>query len=120
VFFSLAGLNADLSILKEPRLLALTCGLIAVASAGKFGGAFLGGTRGGMSRKESMALACGMNARGSTEVIVATIGLSLGVISQDLFTMIVTTGDRNHARDAADAALGVLTTSNERGGALPA
>ena len=38
-----------------------------------------------------MALACGMNARGSTEVIVASIGLSLGVINQDLFTMIVTT-----------------------------
>jgi Kef-type K+ transport system membrane component KefB len=37
-----------------------------------------------------MALGCGMNARGSTEVIVASIGLSLGVISQDLFTMIVT------------------------------
>jgi Kef-type K+ transport system membrane component KefB/nucleotide-binding universal stress UspA family protein len=91
VFFSLAGLNADLSILKEPRLLGLTCGLIAVASVGKFGGAFLGGTLGGMSRNESMALACGMNARGSTEVIVATIGLSLGVINQDLFTMIVTT-----------------------------
>jgi Kef-type K+ transport system membrane component KefB len=31
-----------------------------------------------------------MNARGSTEVIVATIGLSLGVISHDLFTIIVT------------------------------
>jgi nucleotide-binding universal stress UspA family protein len=30
-----------------------------------------------------------MNARGSTEVIVATIGLSLGVIGRDLFTMIV-------------------------------
>jgi K+:H+ antiporter len=30
-----------------------------------------------------------MNARGSTEVIVASIGLSIGVISQDLFTMIV-------------------------------
>jgi len=91
VFFSLAGLNADLSILKDPRLFGLTCGLIAVASAGKFGGAFLGGTLAGMSRKESMALACGMNARGSTEVIVASIGLSLGVINQDLFTMIVTT-----------------------------
>jgi len=91
VFFSLAGLNADVSILKDPRLFGLTCGLIAVASAGKFGGAFLGGTLGGMSRKESMALACGMNARGSTEVIVASIGLSLGVINQDLFTMIVTT-----------------------------
>src|SRR6516165_6488796 len=91
VFFSLAGLNADLSILKEPPLLGLTSALIVVASVGKFGGAFLGGTLGGMSRKESTALACGMNARGSTEVIVATIGLTLGVINQDLFTMIVTT-----------------------------
>jgi nucleotide-binding universal stress UspA family protein len=31
-----------------------------------------------------------MNARGSTEVIVATVGLSIGVLTQDLFTMIVT------------------------------
>ena len=31
-----------------------------------------------------------MNARGSTEVIIATIGLSMGVLSQNLFTMIVT------------------------------
>lgn len=31
-----------------------------------------------------------MNARGSTEVIIATIGLSIGVLSQNLFTMIVT------------------------------
>ena len=30
-----------------------------------------------------------MNARGSTEVIVASIGLSMGALSQDLFTMIV-------------------------------
>jgi Kef-type K+ transport system membrane component KefB/nucleotide-binding universal stress UspA family protein len=90
VFFALAGLNADLSILADPRLLGLTCALIAVASIGKFCGAFLGGTIGGLSGRESMALGCGMNARGSTEVIVASIGLSLGVINKDLFTMIVT------------------------------
>jgi Kef-type K+ transport system membrane component KefB/nucleotide-binding universal stress UspA family protein len=90
VFFALAGLNADLSILADPRLRVLTFGLIAIASVGKFSGAFLGGTLGGLSGRESMALACGMNARGSTEVIVASIGLSLGVINQDLFTMIVT------------------------------
>jgi nucleotide-binding universal stress UspA family protein len=30
-----------------------------------------------------------MNARGSTEVIIATVGLSMGALSQDLFTMIV-------------------------------
>jgi Kef-type K+ transport system membrane component KefB/nucleotide-binding universal stress UspA family protein len=90
VFFSLAGLNADLSILKDPQLLGLTAGLIAIASIGKFTGAFLGGTLGGCEWRESLALACGMNARGSTEVIVASIGLSMGVISHDLFTMIVT------------------------------
>ena len=44
---------------------------------------------GGLTRKESTALAAGMNARGSTEVVVATIGLSMGVLSQTLFTMIV-------------------------------
>jgi Kef-type K+ transport system membrane component KefB/nucleotide-binding universal stress UspA family protein len=90
VFFSLAGLNADLSILKDPQLVGLTVGLIAIASVGKFTGAFLGGALGGLSGGESLALACGMNARGSTEVIVASIGLSLGVVSHDLFTMIVT------------------------------
>jgi Kef-type K+ transport system membrane component KefB/nucleotide-binding universal stress UspA family protein len=90
VFFSLAGLNADLSILKDPHLLGLTAGLIAIASIGKFTGAFLGGALGRLSWQESLALGCGMNARGSTEVIVASIGLSMGVISHDLFTMIVT------------------------------
>src|SRR5271166_1052959 len=90
VFFAVAGLNADFSILKDPDLALLTVALILIASVGKFTGAFLGGAVGGLSRRESVALACGMNARGSTEVIVASIGLSMGVISQDLFTMIVT------------------------------
>jgi Kef-type K+ transport system membrane component KefB/nucleotide-binding universal stress UspA family protein len=90
VFFSVAGLNADLSILNDPRLAILTGGLIAIASIGKFTGAFLGGALARLTRPESLALAFGMNARGSTEVIVASIGLSMGVISQDLFTMIVT------------------------------
>ncbi len=90
VFFGTAGLGADLTVLKDPNLLLLTCGLILIATIGKFGGAFLGGELGGLSRREALALATGMNARGSTEVIVATIGLSMGALSQDLFTMIVT------------------------------
>ena len=46
VFFARAGLNADLSVLANPQLLALTCALIAIASVGKFSGAFLGGALG--------------------------------------------------------------------------
>jgi Kef-type K+ transport system membrane component KefB/nucleotide-binding universal stress UspA family protein len=89
VFFGVAGLSADLTILKDANLLLLALGLVAIASVGKFAGAFIGGEIGGLTRRESLALACGMNARGSTEVIVATIGLSMGALSQNLFTMIV-------------------------------
>ena len=90
VFFGIAGLSADLTVLKDATLFLMTLGLIAIASFGKFAGAFIGGEFGGLTRREAFALACGMNARGSTEVIVATIGLSMGALTQDLFTMIVT------------------------------
>ncbi|HEY6257532.1 MAG TPA: cation:proton antiporter [Xanthobacteraceae bacterium] len=90
VFFGMAGLSADLTILRDPQLLLLAAGLIAIASLGKFAGAFVGGKIGGLTRREALALACGMNARGSTEVIVAAIGLSMGALTQDLYTMIVT------------------------------
>jgi Kef-type K+ transport system membrane component KefB len=89
VFFGLAGLSADLTVLKDSELALLTLGLIAIASIGKATGAFAGGYFGGLTFRESTALAMGMNARGSTEVIVASIGLSMGMLSQNLFTMIV-------------------------------
>ncbi|HEY2756033.1 MAG TPA: cation:proton antiporter, partial [Pseudolabrys sp.] len=89
VFFGIAGLSADLTILADPHIALLTAGLIVIASLGKFGGAFLGAELGGLTRREGFALACGMNARGSTEVIIATVGLSMGALNQNLFTMIV-------------------------------
>lgn len=89
VFFGIAGLSADLTILSDPTMALLTFGLIAIASIGKFGGAFIGAELGGLTRREGFALACGMNARGSTEVIIATVGLSMGALNQNLFTMIV-------------------------------
>jgi Kef-type K+ transport system membrane component KefB/nucleotide-binding universal stress UspA family protein len=88
VFFALAGLTTDLSALAGSGL-ALTAGLILLASFGKFSGAFLGGRLGGLSYAESFAVGCGMNARGSTEIIVASIGLSMGALDQRLFTAIV-------------------------------
>jgi Kef-type K+ transport system membrane component KefB/nucleotide-binding universal stress UspA family protein len=89
VFFGTAGLSADLTILSDPTLLALTAGLIVIASVGKFGGAFAGAAMAGLNWREALALGTGMNARGSTEVIVATVGLSMGALNGSLFTMIV-------------------------------
>jgi Kef-type K+ transport system membrane component KefB/nucleotide-binding universal stress UspA family protein len=89
VFFGVAGLSADLTVMADPTVGLLTVGLIVIASIGKFGGAFIGAELGGLTKREGLALACGMNARGSTEVIIATVGLSMGALNQNLFTMIV-------------------------------
>jgi Kef-type K+ transport system membrane component KefB/nucleotide-binding universal stress UspA family protein len=89
VFFGLAGVGTDLSVFKNLSLVWLMLAVVAIASVGKFAGAFIGGRLGGLSFRESLALGCAMNARGSTEVIIATIGLSMGVLSQTLYTVIV-------------------------------
>ena len=89
VFFAVAGLGMDLRTLLEPSLMLWTLAVIVVASVGKFLGALIGGRIGGLTGAESLALATGLNARGSTEVIIASIGLSLGALSTQLFTMIV-------------------------------
>jgi nucleotide-binding universal stress UspA family protein len=90
IFFGMSGLAADLTILKDGHLAMLTALLVAIASVGKFTGAFAGAMIGRLSWREGLALGCAMNARGSTEVIVASIGLSMGALSQNLYTMIVT------------------------------
>ena len=89
VFFAVAGLSIDLSVLKSAYFLELALGLILIASFGKIVGCYVGGRLGGLGSKESTALALGMNARGSTEVIVATVGLSMGVLTRDIFTLVV-------------------------------
>lgn len=89
VFFALAGLGMDIRTLLDPTMLGFTVLIIVVASLGKFGGALAGGMLAGLKRTEALALATGLNARGSTEVIVATIGLGMGFLSHEFYTMIV-------------------------------
>jgi Kef-type K+ transport system membrane component KefB/nucleotide-binding universal stress UspA family protein len=89
VFFAVAGLGMDLRTLLDPALLGFTLAVILIASIGKFLGALAGGMLGGLNWLESLALATGLNARGSTEVIIATVGLSMGALSSQLYTMIV-------------------------------
>jgi nucleotide-binding universal stress UspA family protein len=63
--------------------------VLAVACIGKFVGAYIGSRVGGLSHWEGMAMGSGMNARGAMEIIVATIGLSLGVLNQQMYSIIV-------------------------------
>src|ERR1051325_2085305 len=89
IFFAVAGLSVDLRILKSLSQIELAVGLIVIASLGKLVGCLVGGKLGGLTTREAIALAVGMNARGTTEVIIATIGLSIGVLNQDFYTLIV-------------------------------
>ncbi|HEY6247892.1 MAG TPA: cation:proton antiporter [Pyrinomonadaceae bacterium] len=89
IFFAVAGLSVNLTILAQPLQLKLAIGLILIASFGKLTGCFLGAKLGSLTGREAIALAIGMNARGTTEVIVATIGLSIGILTNDFFTLIV-------------------------------
>ncbi len=90
VFFGTAGLSADLTILKDPTLLLLDPGPDRDCQRRQVRRRFCRRQACWPDFRESLALGTGMNARGSTEVIVATIGLSMGALSQNLFTMIVT------------------------------
>ncbi|MGH8297136.1 MAG: cation:proton antiporter, partial [Steroidobacteraceae bacterium] len=89
VFFGLAGIATNVTVLRHPDMLLLTAGLLFLASVGKFSGAAIGGRLAGLGGAESLAVGCGMNARGSTEVIIASIGLSMGLIDESFFTAIV-------------------------------
>ena len=89
VFFGVAGLSIDLRVLGDPHLLGLALLAIGIASIGKLGGCYLGGRLARMNHPEALAVGFAMNARGSTEVILATIGLSMGLLNQTLFTIIV-------------------------------
>ncbi|HKV17203.1 MAG TPA: cation:proton antiporter [Reyranella sp.] len=89
IFFAVAGLGMDLRTLLDPTLALFTLAVVLMATVGKFSGALIGGRVGGLTTRESLALAVGLNGRGSTEVIVATIGLSMGALGSQLYTMIV-------------------------------
>ncbi|HMF17202.1 MAG TPA: cation:proton antiporter [Gemmataceae bacterium] len=88
-FFAFTGLRTHIGLLAgwEEWLL---CGLIiAVATAGKFGGTLLAARVTGLGWRESSALGILMNTRGLMELIVLNIGLELKVISPQLFAMMV-------------------------------
>jgi Kef-type K+ transport system membrane component KefB len=91
LFFGTAGLRADLAGLLQPGALFVAAATFLVAVVGKFGGAVLGATVAGYPRWEAVALGSGLNARGAMEIVVAAVGLSLGVLTPVVYTAIVLT-----------------------------
>lgn len=88
LFFATAGLRLDLGLLRGSAL-GWALVLLAVALGLKFAGSFLGARLAGLTTREGLVLGAGLNARGALEIIIATVGLSLGVLNATAFTIVV-------------------------------
>jgi len=89
VFFAMAGLRVDLTLLGEGQALVWAGAVMVVAIVAKFAGAFVGARMAGQSQRAAIALGAGLNARGALEIVIASVGLSLGVFSETAYTVIV-------------------------------
>ena len=89
VVASYSGLRTQIGLLNRPELWLLCGAVLAVAIGGKFFGTYAVARFCGLPKLHASALGWLMNTRGLTELIVLNIGLSLGVISPLLFTMLV-------------------------------
>lgn len=89
VFFAAAGLHVNLTLLRDPKLLLLAVAVTVVACVAKILGAYAGGMVLKMNKWEALSIGFGTNARGSMGLIVGILGFSLGILTVDLFTVIV-------------------------------
>lgn len=89
IFFANAGLKVDLFSVINPTVIVWGVCIVAVASAGKLLGASFGAWMGGYKPWERLAFGVGLNARGSMEIIVATVGYSLKILSVETYSIIV-------------------------------
>ncbi|HWK75441.1 MAG TPA: cation:proton antiporter [Povalibacter sp.] len=88
IFFALAGLNTTAGAFVGAGFGALML-ILAAAVFGKIFGGALGARISGQPWRLSFAVGSLMNARGLMELIVIKVGLDIGVISNELFTMLM-------------------------------
>jgi len=89
LFFVFTGLRTQISLLNEGHLWQM-CGLIIlVAVAGKFAGSAFAARFVGQSWRDSLAIGALMNTRGLMELVVLNIGYDLGILSPEIFAMLV-------------------------------
>ncbi|MFF0424948.1 MULTISPECIES: cation:proton antiporter [unclassified Streptomyces] len=87
-YFTVAGLKVDLGTVDTDGLGELGL-ILLVAVGGKFGGAYLGARATGRPGRSATTLGILMNTRGLTELIILGVGLQLGLLDTDLYSLMV-------------------------------
>lgn len=88
LFFVFTGLKTHIELI-SPEMWKITGIIIVVAVVGKFLGSALAAKFVGQNWRDSLTIGALMNTRGLMELIVLNIGLELGVLSSEIFTMLV-------------------------------
>ncbi|HSL31588.1 MAG TPA: cation:proton antiporter [Anaerolineales bacterium] len=88
IFFINIGLSVNARDL-QPSMLLFTLVITLMAIIGKWLGAGLGARLGGLSTRESVQLGAGMVSRGEVGLIVASVGISQGLVGSDIFSAVV-------------------------------
>ena len=83
IFFVVTGMNVKLETLFDLRILGVALGITAIAFVGKYFAGFVAG------KVNKNIVGFGMVPRGEVGLIFATIGKTLGVISDEIFSIIV-------------------------------
>ncbi len=86
IFFVSIGLQVNFL---DGFNILLVLGVLVVSIAGKSLGSILGARWGGLAKKESYAVAAGMNAHGAMEVILGLLALEYGIIQEEMFIALV-------------------------------
>ena len=89
LFFVFTGLRTQIGLINDPYLWKVTGWIILVAVVGKFVGSALAAKFVGQNWKDSLSIGALMNTRGLMELVVLNIGYDLGVLTSEIFTMMV-------------------------------
>src|SRR5205814_458312 len=87
-FFAYTGVKVDLTTLHGNAAL-FTVLAVLVACLGKVIGGSVGSRAGGLPKWEAIAVGFGLNARGAMELVIAAVGLSIGLLNETTYAMIV-------------------------------
>lgn len=86
LFFASVGLRVNFVTNFDLSVVLIILGIACIA---KIVGAGLGSRMSGLSKNESMAIAFGMNARGSQEIVLGMIAMQAGIIDEKIFVGLV-------------------------------
>jgi Kef-type K+ transport system membrane component KefB len=89
LFFTYSGLNTRIHLLDSAFLWTMCGAVLAAAVLGKGVACWLAARATGIPHREAMGIGTLMNARGLMELIIINIGLQRGIISHEIFAMLV-------------------------------